>query len=251
MLEANFCKINGKVERFASRTLYSGDLVELAQNFDKKSLEKSVHFDLIFENEFIKIVNKPAGFICSPESTKRAFGSHHFLVHRLDKDTTGLLILAKRGEYRDEVMELFKKREIEKSYLAIVDGVVQNERGTKKSYFVKKRAFEGQTIWGSSPHEKGLLAITHYERLKVLGDASLILCKPVTGRTHQIRVHLSEMGHPILIDPQYGAKIKSKIHSSRPLLHARALQFTYRNERIDVKAPIPNDFNQILSVPLL
>ena len=198
----------------------------------------------LFTGELRRILRK----VHSPDprcKSLKAFGSNHFLVHRLDKNTTGLLIVAKSSSVRDELMDLFKRRKIKKSYLALVDGIFREKEGTRESLFVKKGSFHGQTIWGSSPHQ-GLSAITHFKRLKSGKDASLILCEPVTGRTHQIRVHMAEMGHPILVDPQYAREYRSKLFCSRPLLHAYRLQFEFHGKNIDVTAEIPMDMQGVL-----
>lgn len=243
MLEANLCRVNGKIERFASRRLNLGDSIELSKAFNSLQAPKLKNFKTLFENEDFKVIDKPAGFICSPENTKRAFGLNYLLVHRLDVGTTGLLIIAKHPKAKERLSELFKKRLIEKSYLALVDGECSKKEGTIKNNLVKKGSYHGQTIWGSSPHQ-GLSAITHYQVLEVGKNASLLLVKPETGRTHQIRVHLSLIGHPILMDPQYAREYRSNIISSRPLLHAYELRFTYGNEEIKLRAPIPEDFRK-------
>lgn len=251
ILEANLCKVNGKLERFASRRLVLGDQIELSPAFKSvKALPKYPDLKTLFETEDFKIVEKPAGFICSPEKVRYAFGPNHFLAHRLDVGTTGLLVIAKKKEARDELMTLFKTREVKKSYLAIVDGCMQRKEGVIETLIVKKGSYHGQVIWGSSPY-KGTCAITHFKCLKVGKEASLVLCKPVTGRTHQIRVHMAEIGHPIILDPQYARKYRSNIISSRPLLHAYQLQFTYQEEEIDLKAPLPSDFEEVMAIALL
>ncbi len=143
-------------------------------------------------------------------------------------------------------MEMFERREVAKSYLALVDGIPKDARGTRQSLLVKKGSYEGQTIWGSG--QKGLTAITHWKRIAVGNHASLILCEPVTGRTHQIRVHMAEMGHPILVDRQYAKVFRSTLFIQRPLLHAYRLQFTFQGKEIDVIAPIPADLREALSL---
>ena len=115
LLEANLCRINGKIERFGSRTVQGGDAVELAPSWKSVLTPKLVEFKTpYYEDEFLKVVDKPAGWVCSDKEAFKMFGPKHHLVHRLDKDTTGLLILAKSGPSRDGLMELFEKREVAK-----------------------------------------------------------------------------------------------------------------------------------------
>lgn len=240
VLGANLCRVNGKVERFASSCLSQGDVVELSPAFQSVLSPKLKRLQILYENEDFRIVNKPSGFVCSKE---KSLLKSYELVHRLDKDTTGLLILAKSSKAKSQLIELFKSCSISKSYLALVDGVVLKKEGTIRSLLIKKGSYHGQTIWGSSPYQ-GQSAITHYKVLDKGKNASLLLVKPETGRTHQIRVHMAEMGHPILVDPQYARTYRSSIVSPRPLLHAYRLQFRYQDQEIDVSAPIPEDFKE-------
>lgn len=244
LLEANLCRINGRVERFGSRVVSHGDAVELASNWKTVLAPKKTSFDVFFENDFFKVVSKPAGWICDEKNTLKTFGPSHYLVHRLDKDTTGLLIVAKSPSARDELMDLFEKREIHKTYLAVVDGVPKEEGGERCSFLAKKGSYQGQTIWGSS--HQGLTAVTHWKRLAVGKGASLVLCEPLTGRTHQIRVHMAEMGHPILVDRQYAQSYRCPLFIQRTLLHAYRLQFTFRGQKIDLTAPLLLDMRDVL-----
>lgn len=244
LLEANLCRINGRVERFGSRVVIGGDAVELAPNWKSVLSPKASTFEILYEDPFLKIVNKPAGWVCDPKSALKSFGKDHYLVHRLDKDTTGLLIIAKGAVARDELMEMFERRLISKSYLAVVDGVPKEEGGERHSLFAKKGSFQGQTVWGSS--HQGLTAITRWKRIAVGKGASLVLCEPFTGRTHQIRIHMAEMGHPILVDRQYASSFRCPLFIQRTLLHAYRLQFSFQGKEIDVTAPLFLDMRDVL-----
>lgn len=245
-LEANLCRVNGSIERFGSKALKRGDFVELSPTWKSILSPNLSGMAVIFEDEYFKIVDKATGWICDDRQTLRTFGPKHFLVHRLDKDTTGLLILAKSHAARQKMIDLFEKRQIEKSYLAIVDGIPKKQQGDIESLLAKKGAFEGQTLWGSS--SKGLTAQTAWEKVGEGKQCSLLLCKPFTGRTHQIRVHLSEMGHPILIDRQYAKSFRCKLFIQRPLLHAYRLQWVhpFTGKELDLKAPLPVDIRDVL-----
>lgn len=244
LLEANLCRINGQVERFGSRVVRRGDAVELAPHWKSLLPSPSLAIEAIYEDDSLKIVNKPAGWICDPKQAQQTFGPGYELVHRLDKETTGLLILAKNRSAREGLKELFAKRQIVKNYWALVDGVPSAERGERRSFFIKKGAYQGQTLWGSGP--RGALAITRWKRVAVGEQAALLDCEPETGRTHQIRVHLCEMGHPILIDRQYASSFRCKLFISRTLLHAYRLRFSFQETAIDVTAPLFPDMEGAL-----
>lgn len=234
MLDANGCRINGQVERFASKRIRPGDRVELHLKIPKSDWT----FTTLYEDDFLKVVNKPAGWVCDPKNVEKGFS----LVHRLDKETTGALILAKGDP--EPLFKLFEERAVEKEYLALVDGIPKQESGEIRSLLMKKGAYQGQTIWGSGP--KGLTAITKWKRLSSAGQTSLISLEPETGRTHQIRVHMAEMGHPILIDRQYAKTFRSSLYSPRIMLHASRLCFTFEGKRIDVSAPLFPDMEAVL-----
>ncbi len=245
-LDANLCRVNGRIERFGSAFLERGDEVQLAPSWKSLSKPNLAGFETVFEDEFFKIVNKPAGWICEQAHALRAFGPKHYLVHRLDKDTTGLLIVAKRNDAKERLMELFEERKIVKTYFALVDGIPKVAEGIRRSLLAKKKSFQGQTIWGSS--QNGLTAVTHWKRVWMGNQASLLSCSPETGRTHQIRVHLAEMGHPILVDRQYAQSFRCTLFIRRPLLHACRLQFPhpFTEKPIDVSASLPVDIRECL-----
>ncbi len=238
-LENNSCKINGKIERFGSVWVEKNSIVEY-----REPHFQPMNFSSLFENDDLKIVAKPSGWVCDDGSCQRTFGNNVFLVHRLDKDTTGAFILAKSKRVRDELMELFFQKKIEKQYLAIVDGLMQQNSGIQDTFLAKKRSFEGQTIYGSSSH--GSRAITRFEVMARGSSETLVRCYPITGRTHQIRVHMAELGHPLLIDRQYSERFHSSLFAERPLLHAERVCFSYRGALIEAKAPLPMDFKKSL-----
>jgi RluA family pseudouridine synthase len=244
LLEANLCRVNGRIERFGSVDVERGDAVELSSAWKSILTPNLSRFETLLETDDFLIVDKPEGWVCNDESCKREFGVGKYLVHRLDKDTTGLLLIAKGSRARDELMELFLKRLVEKEYLALADGIPKRSDGTIENFLAKKKMIEGQTIWGSSG--RGLEAVTRWNVEAVGKQASLIRCRPLTGRTHQIRVHLAEMGHPILIDRQYASQYRSKMHAKRPLLHATKIQFDFRGEKIEASSNLRADMREAL-----
>lgn len=235
ILESNGCKVNGRFERFGSAWVERGDVVEFTY---QERVKKS--FITLFENEHCLIVDKPIDWVCNEANCRRTFGPSIFLAHRLDKDTTGALLLAKGNGAKRSLRDLFADRSMEKEYFALVDGIPRSTGGVIENFLVKKRSFEGQTVWGSAL--SGDYAKTEWTLVQSGASASLVLCKPYTGRTHQIRIHMAEMGHPILIDRQYATHFRSRIFASRPLLHASRLKFVLLGETIDIQAPLPDDF---------
>lgn len=237
-IETRLCFVNGQVERFSSYVLGTGDVIEL------KGIPvpmKASAPTIIYEDEHLLICNKQAG-VCSEDIPD--FFSGSILVHRIDKDTSGALILAKNPAMKEALISLFSKREIKKSYLAICDKVVHQDSFKVNNFLTKKFALQGQSIYGSAT--EGQRAITHFSCLKRSKDATLLLCEPVTGRTHQIRVHLSEMGHPILGDLQYGKSFTCPLQPARHLLHAYELKFRHpmTQKELRVQAPLPEDFER-------
>lgn len=244
LLEANLCRVNGCVERFGSAEVGKGALVELSPDWEAHiDSSNKIEFPILYEDEAFLAVDKPAGWVCEPEECRKAFGPNRFLLHRLDKETTGVLLVAKTKVFEQAMGRLFKEREIEKLYVALVDGHPKEEKGVIESYLAKVGSFEGQSCWGS--RSKGLFAKTHWKVVSRGDGCALLACQPVTGRTHQIRVHLAEMGHPILIDRQYAKRFRSKRFAKRPLLHAARVRFKHplTGQPMDIQAPVSKDLN--------
>ena len=228
------CLVNGQLETFSTRKLVRGDLVSftLPQPEEKKELS------IIYQDRFFTCFNKPEGML------SEAISGFH-LLHRLDKGTSGLLLMTKDLKIKKTFEELFKKREIEKTYIAWVKGIPSKKEGRIESLVAEKGAFSGQTIYGSAG--EGVRALTHWKLLKIQRECSLIELHPETGRTHQLRVHMAEMGHPILGDLQYGREEGADILEKRLFLHAYQLEFKHPHSGKKVKliAPIPNAFKTL------
>ena len=244
-IDGKQCTVNRRIETFSSYELQEGDLVALSLETCE---EKTHKIAVLFEDKELLVINKPAGLICDPKSIQAALKNRVHLVHRLDKETSGVLILAKTPEAKKALTEQFKKRTISKLYLALVEGIPSKEEGTIDNFLGRKFSYEGQTTYGSVEEKKGQRAITHYKCLKKGKTASVICCEPYTGRTHQLRAHLSGIGHPILGDVQYGKKFLCPHHPSRNLLHAYSVRFPHpkTGKEIKVVAPIPLDFRKAL-----
>ena len=249
-IESKSCKINGRIEVFSSYQVRLDDRIEFNPPAEEASSSKIA---VVFEDEFFAVINKPPGLISENEKVLASIGipsKNWRLVHRLDKDTSGLLFLAKSSLAEEAGKLLFSQREVQKIYLAIVDGRVKEKEGVIDNLLGKKGGYQGQTLYGKVK-EKGLRAITHFKSLAIGKSASLVLCDLKTGRTHQIRVHFSEKGHPILGDSQYGQKgFESSYLTFRHLLHAWKLSFIhpFTKQTIEIEAPLPNDFKIALEL---
>ncbi|MCB1107075.1 MAG: RluA family pseudouridine synthase [Chlamydiia bacterium] len=218
---------------------------------------EDIPLEILYEDETIILVNKPVGMVVHPapghyQGTFVNALLHHCpslpsqdvrpgIVHRLDKETSGVLLAAKTSAAHQKLTEAFSSRAIEKEYLAITVG-------TPPAEFVdapigrhpKKR--KEMTVLTEGRH-----ALTHFEVLESRGGFSLVKAKPVTGRTHQIRVHLKSLKTPILGDFLYGSeKLSRKMGVDRALLHAYRLTFShpFSGKKMVVTAPFPQDFEK-------
>ncbi len=245
-IDGKFCSVNGRIETFSSFALKAGDRVLLREAaFQKK--QGPTQPALLYEDEALCILAKPPFVVCDPKSIGAICPGMH-LVHRLDKETSGVLILAKTLAVQKKMLALFKERLIAKLYIAIVDGVLEADEGTIDNFLHKKLSLQGQAIYAENHKKQGQRAITYWKCLKRGKSASVARCEPYTGRTHQLRVHLSGIGHPILGDIQYGKKFLCPVVPNRNCLHAYCVSFNHptTGQPLKVIAPIPHDLKQVL-----
>lgn len=260
--------VNGKVKK-PSYDVNSGDriVVTLPEPVRLEVIPEDIPLDIIYEDLNLLVVNKPAGLVVHPSCGhfsgtlvnalvrhcgKQLSGIGGVLrpgiVHRLDKDTSGCIVIAKDDVTHNDLARQFHERQVKKEYLALVSGWVKELQG------------ELTTVIGRHPvhrkrmavrYDEGKEAITNYEVVERFRQATLLLLKPKTGRTHQIRVHMAHMGHPVLGDEEYGKK-KSRlprVEIPRQMLHAYSLGFNHpvKNEWMEFTAPIPQDMEVILN----
>lgn len=232
-IDHNRCFVNKTLERFGSTTVKAGDIISI--QVEKRPLFRKDPHRVLFEDDHILIYDKPP-FISSEQLSTL---TQSLLVHRLDRDTTGVMILVKTPEAQKKLEEQFRSRTILKEYLALVEGN-PGEKGTISGKMAPLSRREGAVIWGMSP--SGLPSQTNWIRLSQRGNHTLLSCTPLTGRTHQIRVHLAHIGHPIIGDTTYGRPTNTK--ALRPLLHAHTLQFRHPATQASCSftAPVPADF---------
>lgn len=235
-IEHSQCFVNGKLERFGSRRVKAPDVVEF--RIRERSNLRFEKERVLFEDDEILVYNKPAALPSTGEFSLEKM-IHLKVAHRLDRDTTGVILLAKNERALKTLEDLFRSRKIKKSYLAYVHGLFHPKRSVE-GYLSKHFEREGECVMKMEP--KGLYSKTDFELVSQRGKYSLIRCYPLTGRTHQIRIHLQSIGHPILGDPLYGTKKDRQF--SRPLLHSESIlcQLPWRKEELKVKAPLSKDF---------
>ena len=246
LLEANGCKVNGVIERFASRRLVKGQRVEwlTPQQTPPQAVCEAA---ILFEDESFILCDKPPHMNCDEEGVLSLFPAAT-LVHRLDRETSGLLLLAKERQAALSFQEQFKDRTIQKTYLALVDGVPKERKGEHTCYIGRQEGRDGYPRWALVGPRLGKRAEMRWEREKHGNGAALLRCYPHSGRTHQIRLQLQGMGHPILGDYRYTQRFKSEYLPKRTLLHAYELTFSHpmTKKSMHFVAPIPKDFKETI-----
>jgi len=251
-LGKNSCQINGRVEHFGSTLVGWGDQIQFSLSQTQPKLQKTLPLSVLYEDDAFLIVNKPTGLRSEEIPTHALFKtnaySHLALAHRLDKETSGVLILTKNEQAQQAILQLFKKRQITKNYLAVVEGIPNQAHGRIANYLGKISTYQGQSLWGAVDKEKGVPAITDWSLLKKGKKRSLMTCSPLTGRTHQIRVHLAGIGCAISGDSLYNRSIPTSDGAKRCLLHASKITFKhpFSGQIICVEAPLPGDFMEAL-----
>jgi 23S rRNA pseudouridine1911/1915/1917 synthase len=257
-----FVRHNGETAR-PRDLVRTGDLVDLCEPAPEKidNQPEAIPLEILFEDDDLLVLNKPAGLVMHPgaghaQHTLVNALLHHCpslsgiggkerpgIVHRLDKDTSGCLVVAKNDEAHRGLSEQFAERSVEKIYLALVAGKLRKGAGIIEAS-IGRHPVDRQRM--SVRSSRGRAAKTEYRVLRSSNEASLIECKLHTGRTHQIRVHLHHLGHPVLGDKVYAAKLAKEF--PRQMLHAWKLAFTHpRSERrMSFEAPMPEDFNEAM-----
>ena len=207
-------------------------------------------FDIVFNDDYIVVVNKNAKILIQPSPRKekitltsllsKALGEKVFPCHRLDRETTGLIIYAKSRETQGKVMEEFKHREVKKKYLAFIEGSIKRKKGMLIDRIVDR---EGQ-IFKEKPKE----AKTFYRLLHEFENWSLIELEPLTGRTNQLRIQLAKIGNPILGEAKYAFRRDFTVKFRRLALHAFYLKFTHpiSREKVSLKIDLAADMKEFL-----
>ena len=221
-------------------------------------LPEKMDLDIVYEDDYLLVVNKPSGLVVHPAvghftntlvnglmyHTKLSNNSDRpGIVHRIDKDTSGLLLVAKNDDIHMYLSEEISKRKVARKYVALVYGVINNDSGTIDAP-IGRDPLDRKKMCVTDINSKD--AITHFRVLERYKDATLIECTLETGRTHQIRVHMSYIGYPIVNDPVYGRR--KTINDFGQMLHAKTIGFVHpiTKEYMEFSREPSNEFFEIL-----
>ncbi|MCH9631276.1 MAG: Ribosomal large subunit pseudouridine synthase C [Chlamydiia bacterium] len=247
LIDAKQCRVNETVEKFASYKVKGNDKIELV-TYDKPAVGSGQQNDkikVLFEDDHLIIINKPIALTCLSSNFESRLGlSPLYLVHRLDRDTTGAIILAKTKKAKLGMENLFRKRDVNKLYHALCIGIFDQKVMDIENYLAPVCEYDGGKIFKSVPEEKGKFAKSIFKIKQTKGEYAFAHCKIITGVTHQIRVHAYENQMPVLGDFQYARNQKFHSFAKRPLLHAYQIEFIHpiTSENITVTAPYAEDF---------
>jgi 23S rRNA pseudouridine1911/1915/1917 synthase len=233
---------------------------------------QDIPLTIVFEDDHLLVVDKPAGLVVHPaagnfDGTLVNALLHHCagklsgiggvarpgIVHRIDKDTSGLLVVAKTDVAHEGLAKQFAAHSIDRRYLAIVSGVPKTSGGVIDAPLARSSANRKKIAIVEGG--RGKRAVTHWKRLNVLRGAALVECRLETGRTHQVRVHMASLGHPLLGDPVYGRSGKTlgnllkELGFHRQALHAAELGFIHpvTKSRLSFSSPMPSDMQELFN----
>lgn len=264
LIEEGNCLVNGKIAK-ASLKLRAGDIIEIDVPEDKP-LEvnaEDLPLDIVYEDKDILIINKQQGMVVHPsnghwEHTLVNAILHHCndlsgingvirpgIVHRIDKDTSGLICVAKNDTAHKFLAEQLKDHTMARDYIALVRGVIQENSGTIDMPIGRdKNNRQKMAVTRTNSKE----AVTHFKVLQRFSNNTLIECKLVTGRTHQIRVHMSHIGYPVEGDPLYGSRTYDKLYKGGQLLTAYKLRLIHPTSKkeMEFQIELPSYFKEII-----
>ncbi|MBQ7668756.1 MAG: RluA family pseudouridine synthase [Clostridia bacterium] len=264
LIEENNIEIDNKKAK-ASLKIKENQIISVTIP-DAKELDivaENIELDILYEDDDVLVVNKPKGMVVHPAAGNytgtlvNAIMAHckdnlssingvirPGIVHRIDKDTSGILVVAKNDNAHIKLAKQLKEHSMKRIYVAIVKGNLKDDKGTINAPI------------GRNPKERkkmavvsgGRNAVTHYKVLKRLKDATIVELKLETGRTHQIRVHMSYIGHPLIGDTVYGSG-KNSYGIKGQALHAKVLGFVHpvTNEYMEFSSPLPQEFQKLLA----
>ena len=257
-LNADNLVLVNKEHKNNSYIVEENDIVELIKNKEyipSKFKSENIPLDIVYEDKDLVIINKPSGMVVHPASGNYENTLVNALIyrynlddtnvrsgiaHRIDKDTSGLVIVAKNDKTLELLTDMFKNKEIKKTYVAIVDGVINNKSATIKAPITRDVKDRKKMMVGKD----GKNSITHFYVIKTFKNNTYISLNLETGRTHQIRVHMAYIGHPVTNDKVYGKENTS----FGQYLHASKLEFIHpiTKKEIIVEAPLPEEFMEKL-----
>lgn len=265
LLEENNILVNGSIKK-SSYKVKMGDKIDITINKPKKSKieAQDIPVKIVYEDADIIVVNKPKGLVVHPangnpdgtlvnaimnicKDSLSGIGGEKRpgIVHRLDKDTSGLLIIAKNDKAHIQMSEQIKNRKVKKIYIALVRGIINENEATINMPIARSKKDRKKM----AVDKDGKEAVTHFKVLKRYDKYTLLEIKIDTGRTHQIRVHMSEIGHPVIGDEVY-SNGKNEFGVKGQMLHARSLDFEHpiTGEKMHLEAEIPEYFKKVIDI---
>lgn len=249
--------IDGKPVTQFDHALCLGQRVEI--NWERKSPQQQPHgLNIVYEDNDLIIINKPSGLLTiatAKEKRKTAYAilsnyvkkgdseNKIFIIHRLDRETSGLLMFAKNETVKNQIQETWATTIAQRTYIGVVEGEIQKQEGTIVSWLKESSAF---IVYSSQNSQHGKKAVTRYKKIKANNGFSLLQINLETGRKHQIRVHMQDIKHPIIGDSKYGS---TQNPIRRMGLHAQVLAFTHpkTGKPCRFETEVPEKFLQLLS----
>ena len=262
LIKEGYISVNGKKEK-ASYTVKENDKIEIEEYEEEPTeiIPQNINIDIVYEDDDLLIVNKPSGMVVHPgcgnyKDTLANALVYHIdklsnknnrpgIVHRIDKDTSGLLMVAKNDKTHEYLSKLLEKHDLNRVYIALVWGVIKHDTGEIDAPIGRDKN-DRQKYCVTSDNSKH--AITHFKVLKRYNKATLIELKLETGRTHQIRVHMNYIGYPIVNDKVYGKR--KIINDFGQMLHAKTIGFIHPKTKkyMEFNVEPPKEFNEILDL---
>lgn len=255
MLQSGRVRVNGEIEKNAKRAIEGDDAVQVLSRSESASLPAGLQ--ILHEDDDVIVLLKPHGLLTVATEREREETVQSYLndylrqkrdgrihvVHRLDRESSGVLVFAKNFAAREALKEQFSAHTTDRLYVAIIEGAIDPPSGTIRSHLFERRDLHMQSV-KARPDAK--LAITHYRTAATARGYSMLEVTLETGRKNQIRVHLSEAGHPIVGDQFYGSRVNPL---GRLGLHAKMLAFTHpvTGKRMTFSAPVPSAFLKLTS----
>ena len=261
MIKEQLIQVNNQ-ESKANYTLKEGDIITIEEQ-DKEEIlltPENIPLDIVYEDAYLLVVNKPSGMVVHPGAGNQTHTLVHALlhhikdlqpikgelrpgiVHRIDKETSGLLVVAKDGKTLEFLAKQFKEKTAERTYLALVEGVIPHNLGKIDAPIGR----DPKNRQKQAVVEGGKEAVTHFSVMERYQEHTLIECTLETGRTHQIRVHLAYIKHPLVGDPKYGLRKTNKEFGQ--FLHAKTLGFTHpkTKEFLSFDSKLPSYFTDYI-----